>query len=65
MLAIVSRRFVHGEPAAQSLDVAEELHVSPALVVSTVGLLETIGLVAVSEEGALLPARDPRLLTPP
>jgi len=65
VLAIVSRRFVRGEPAAQSLDVAEELHVSPALVVPTVGLLETVGLVAVSEEGALLPARDPRLLTPP
>lgn len=65
VLAIVSRRFVCGETAAQSLDVAEELHVSPALVVSTVGLLETVGLVAVSEEGALLPARDPRLLTPP
>jgi membrane protein len=65
VLAIVSRRFVHGEPAALSLDVAEELHVSPALVVATVGLLETVGLVAASEEGALLPARDPRLLTPP
>jgi membrane protein len=64
VLSIVSRRFVRGEPAAQSLDVAEELHVSPALVVATVGLLETIGLVAASEEGTLLPARDPRLLTP-
>lgn len=65
ILVVVARRFLAGERAPTTADLAQETHAPPVPTQEAVERLRTVGLLVAAEDDArLLPARDPEHTTP-